>query len=525
MADGAAVPWDTCAVDACGGVRLGTSGRCLAHTAPEALATALAARGVDLDGRGVCFTRSAIARLLEALPRDEEGRPALGSVRLDRATFEHSVSFDDATFAGPVSMTGTTFRGDARFGGASFGGPVDCREARFAGQAWFLGASFAGLVSFAGTRFEGAAWFQRSSFAGSAAFDGALFAASLTIADTTFAGTATFAGAVFDGHVHTERASCAGGWRMDGARFRYEGESPVPPEPAPRRPAIPAAVPPPPAPAGRRRTTPPRRRARRLGAWMLPVGVLLAVAVVGLIVFRPSGEVDPEVQPEVTGSARVAFLHRQLETNQITRYDPCQPVRFVVNERSGPPGWIGELADVMTEVSALSGITFEFEGPTDEPIRADVRGQLKRAYGWPRDPEGYSEGYQDLFKRPSYQPDRYGPGRWAPVLVGWTSFGRVDAGYNKHIAGVGASDVRETAKGTVYVSGALVLNADLPMQDIRTTLMHELGHVLGLAHVGSPDEIMHAMQREQTSWGEGDKEGLRSVGLAAGCLETPAPSA
>jgi hypothetical protein len=58
-------------------------------------------------------------------------------------------------------------------------------------------------------------------------------------------------------------------------------------------------------------------------------------------------------------------------------------------------------------------------------------------------------------------------------------------------------------------------------------LMHELGHVMGLGHVGAADELMwsprvpgHSRTPDlsQTDWGPGDLAGLRALGRAAGCL-------
>ncbi len=53
----------------------------------------------------------------------------------------------------------------------------------------------------------------------------------------------------------------------------------------------------------------------------------------------------------------------------------------------------------------------------------------------------------------------------------------------------------------------------------RTTLyMHELAHVLGLAHVSDPREVLNAtIYNTTTYWGNGDATGLTKVGAPAGC--------
>ena len=49
-------------------------------------------------------------------------------------------------------------------------------------------------------------------------------------------------------------------------------------------------------------------------------------------------------------------------------------------------------------------------------------------------------------------------------------------------------------------------------------LTHELGHVMGLAHVDSPGEIMYPQMHRQTTFGPGDLVGLRRLGRSAGCI-------
>lgn len=74
------------------------------------------------------------------------------------------------------------------------------------------------------------------------------------------------------------------------------------------------------------------------------------------------------------------------------------------------------------------------------------------------------------------------------------------------------------------MSGTLVVNADAGFSPILVpTLMHELGHVVGLAHVSDPEQLMFESSTGRSSWGLGDIQGLRRVGQEAGCVEVPAP--
>jgi hypothetical protein len=47
---------------------------------------------------------------------------------------------------------------------------------------------------------------------------------------------------------------------------------------------------------------------------------------------------------------------------------------------------------------------------------------------------------------------------------------------------------------------------------VRAVIMHELGHVVGLAHVHDRSELMHADNHGLTTFGPGDLQGLAQLG-------------
>lgn len=234
-----------------------------------------------------------------------------------------------------------------------------------------------------------------------------------------------------------------------------------------------------------------------------------------------AAEADGRVRAGVTAPFHYSFLHLAEDGCTPVRFNPCEPVHYVTNERLARPEDLADLREALARLSAATGIEFVHDGPTDEePAR----------------------------RGPSV--DRYGS-RWAPVLVAW-----VDDEAMGRIVGAGRRSPADTATtvpanlfpgagspirvGEAIVSGLLVLNVDAvdPSTDRPVAhgfgrgvtwgrvLLHELGHVVGLGHVGSRGNIMQHELGLQTlptaDWGAGDRIALEAVGRAAGCTTTPA---
>lgn len=271
--------------------------------------------------------------------------------------------------------------------------------------------------------------------------------------------------------------------------------------------------PPPPSPAT---AVPPRpdasaptpRRARR--RWAVLALVLIAVLVmaqVGLATWLgEGGRSDPSV---VTTGPRGehAFLDGGREDPY--RWNPCQPIRYEVNLTNAPPGAMDDVREAVARVSAATGIEFVEVGTTSRTVDQ----QMGRAF----------------------QSRIPGDERFYPVLFEWVEHEHFDFVADTHKAaafGVPYTGFGELAR--TYVSGAIAMDAGehLPAgfgqrYSRGVILMHELGHVMGLAHVGSTEEIMWSPRsREsderlpnlfQTEWGPGDLQGLAALGRDAGC--------
>lgn len=72
-----------------------------------------------------------------------------------------------------------------------------------------------------------------------------------------------------------------------------------------------------------------------------------------------------------------------------------------------------------------------------------------------------------------------------------------------------------------YLTGRVVLDVDTFTRLSRkphgrpiaqAIVMHELGHLVGLAHVDDPGELMHSSNLERLDFGPGDRAGLALLG-------------
>ncbi len=173
--------------------------------------------------------------------------------------------------------------------------------------------------------------------------------------------------------------------------------------------------------------------------------------------------------PAIFGDGEFTFSNTAADGEPVT-FSSCRPVRVVINDALRPGGAEGLVEQAVLEASKASGLALTIVGTSDE--RPDPNRALEQGH--------------------------YGPG-WAPVLISWTT-PEVIAELEGHtLARGGPRGVVEPSTGrSHYVTGQVYLDTpDLEnllrhgrTSQVRATVMHELGHVLGLAHVDSPYELM-----------------------------------
>lgn len=211
-----------------------------------------------------------------------------------------------------------------------------------------------------------------------------------------------------------------------------------------------------------------------------------------------------------------AFFQVASDNCSPVRWNPCEPVHYVINPANAPPTGVADVHEAFKRLAKATGMIYVDEGMTDED----------------------SQGNR------AYQPERYGE-RWAPILVHWMSGSRPQG--DIQVVGGGFP----TQVGDVYVTGDLFLNPTvITNKETRTTvaggfgsqgglgpigpqgvtwgriILHELSHITGMGHSSDPSNLMYPETSDQTGaadFSRDDLAGIKLMGTDAGCVETPKP--
>jgi hypothetical protein len=189
-----------------------------------------------------------------------------------------------------------------------------------------------------------------------------------------------------------------------------------------------------------------------------------------------------------------AFAAFQTDGVTPVAYDPCRPVHYVIRPDGAPEGGEELVHAAVARLAEVTGLQFVHDGSTDEATTRD---------------------------REIFQPDRYGD-RWVPVLVVWETEEQNPALAGDFVGEGGSVAVSLGDGPRVFLTGIISLDAaQLPeilagrdgAATARSILLHELAHLVGLAHVDDDQQLMYPETRRAIlDFGSGDLTGLAALG-------------
>ncbi len=209
----------------------------------------------------------------------------------------------------------------------------------------------------------------------------------------------------------------------------------------------------------------------------------------------------PSHRPRVDG----AFRFWKRVAGAPVRWNPCETITYALNTAGASSPVRADLREAIRRVTRATGIHFRSVGTTRETFvrayqRMRFRGVIRKAaliLIWVD-----HDDFQTILRQ---------LGDPRPLIA----FAKTMAGLYAH---------RDQ-----YFGGIVVMDGDATAQrgfgdfsSHGSVLLHELGHILGLDHVKDPDQLMYSGRDPNfrvRDFGAGDLEGLRRLGVGAGCLE------
>lgn len=199
------------------------------------------------------------------------------------------------------------------------------------------------------------------------------------------------------------------------------------------------------------------------------------------------------------------------------RWNPCQTITYAVNLRlaggttAARDRALKDVQGAFHRASKRTGLTFKYKGRTTElPRNAANESWSSRqkaaeiVVAWVNQSR---DKYRTNLLTNSGSGYPSGVGGW--MLRGWTNDrGNWEAAVGRGFVVINAAQRSRYKEGfgSGVTRGAL--------------LLHELGHALGLDHVGSTNQLMYPtmLRREHSNYKAGDERGLSKVGRRLGCI-------
>ena len=185
-----------------------------------------------------------------------------------------------------------------------------------------------------------------------------------------------------------------------------------------------------------------------------------------------------------------AYLDGGTDANH-ARWNPCQQIRYVVNDTLTTPAARAELEDALADVEHYTGLDFVNAGQTTTGYDSAAPG-----------------------KYPNFQPPS-----GAEAIFVFTDEAHSPQ-LNGSVVGIGGYQVQSRDAGTTWwgITGGAIFETIPDPALMGALIRHEIGHMVGLGHVADPAQIMYPeLLPGMELYGPGDIEGLWWLGAAQGC--------
>lgn len=206
----------------------------------------------------------------------------------------------------------------------------------------------------------------------------------------------------------------------------------------------------------------------------------------------------------------------------VARWTPCltiggitspTTISYAVNT-AGVASRVTLVQKALAQVTAYSGLRFRYVGTVSYvPHYAVLH---------------YPSGDRLMFNAAQQRAATH-----ADLVVGWVAASTTNL-FRGNEAGVGTVSWTGSYRSQLrVVEAAALIKLGVPLRSgfssgasVGSLLLHEIGHAVGLNHVGATSQIMYPVLGSYTpaSYQSGDRTGLRVVGRPAGCFVTPALS-
>jgi hypothetical protein len=258
-----------------------------------------------------------------------------------------------------------------------------------------------------------------------------------------------------------------------------------------------------PAPIG---TARPRRP-------LVAIALLCSIALAASAVAAVGGRIPPGAGRDGPADHAASFRFLERVDGAPRRWDPCRPISYRIARLGAPTSARTDLREAFDRAAVATGMRFEDAGAASVAPLELATGTIELGVTLGADiwvvwlPH---ESFVQLL-------DRFGVRRDAVAIgVPFPGSGSDEGSWIGGLIAIDAGARLRPGFSSTYAQGVV--------------LMHEIGHVLGLAHVRDRTQVMYSGRSPDpwvSRWGVGDLEGLRRLGAGAGCFAPaePVPSA